>query len=206
MKTFIVKKLRKKRQEQIICRESYVNTAKVEKIVWEVHEENPGPLIVPEEEKKPGKWREKLRILLLALKCADDIDDAFISRIASRLGTHSAIIFHLVEILRTTMQNRTRRVQHLKEKQRNGYFRVHVLLDMRKHCLDKFRASELDKKIRKEKQRLESIHRILSTTPKGPSHTDIARILGLPKGTIDSGFFYLRGKFKKTARKQESRP
>jgi hypothetical protein len=50
----------------------------------------------------------------------------------------------------------------------------------------------LDKKIRREKRRYAAVTRTLSITPKSPSHHDIARILGIPKGTIDSGYFYIR--------------
>jgi hypothetical protein len=95
------------------------------------------------------------------------------------------------------MRKRTRRIEFLQERRRKNYFRLRYLLDMRRHCLDKFIAAELDKKIRREKRRYDATSRTLSITPKSPSHTDIARILGLPKGTIDSGYFYIRQAEKK---------
>jgi hypothetical protein len=194
MKTYLSGKILKHRREKIIYRQSCENWCSSDKTSWEVHEEAPGPLFLPPRRKKPKaeETRESLRIILLALKCADEVNDRFINKIALRLGTHSAVLFHLIEILRTTMRSRTERIKRLKEKQRESYFLIKYFMEMRKNCRDKFREAELDKKISREKRRFETTVRSLSLTPRGPSHGDIARILGVPKGTVDSGFFYIR--------------
>jgi hypothetical protein len=130
--------------------------------------------------------------MLLALKCADEVNDTFISHISGRLGVHSSIIFHLIEVLRTTMRGRTERIRFLTEKRRESYFLLHYFMDMRKGCREKFRAAELDKKIRRERRHIDCARKILAITPRGATNSDIARILGLPKGTIDSKYFYLQ--------------
>jgi DNA-directed RNA polymerase specialized sigma24 family protein len=90
------------------------------------------------------------------------------------------------------MHSRTERIKQLKEKRRQSYFLIKYFMEVRKTSRDKFHAAELDKKINREKRRLDAAGRSLSATPRGASHSDIARILGVPKGTIDSGFFYIR--------------
>jgi hypothetical protein len=193
MKSYLATRIRKTRQESILYQESCeAFLIENETTLWEVHEAEPELILVPQSDEPEGVTRNSLRILLLALKCANEVNDRIINRVASRIGTHSSIVFHFVEILRTTMRNRTRRIQFLIEKRRRTYFRLHYFLELRRTCRDRFRAIKLEMQIRKEKHRHEAVNRILSITPKSPSHSDIARILGLPKGTIDSGYFYIR--------------
>ena len=191
MKTFIAKKFLQKRQDRIIYRDSCASLSPHDRSGWELHEESPP--FMPQEQKEPLKKRDLQRIMLLTLKCAGDVNDSFINRIADRLGTNSAVIFHQVEILRTVMRDRTERIRSLSELRRQSYFLLHYLLDQRKGCHDKFRLLEIDKKIHKERRHIEYARRTLSITPKGPSNNDIARLLGVPKGTIDSGIYYLKG-------------
>jgi hypothetical protein len=193
MKSYLATRIRKKRQEKIIYSESCGELLRGEAAIWEIHEEEAESLIIPEsDEQNQEAMLDSLKIFLLALKCANDINDRLISRIASRIGTHSAVVFHCIEILRTTMGRRTRRIQVLQEKRRRNYFRLRYFLELQRNCRDKFYAEKLEGQIRKEKRRYETVSRILAITPKSPSHSDIARILGLPKGTIDSGYFYIR--------------
>jgi hypothetical protein len=192
MKSYLATRIRKTRQESILYQENCEDLLQNETAMWEVHDAEPELILVPQSDEPEEVTRNSLRILLLVLKCANEVSDRLINRVASRIGTHSAIVFHFVEILRTTMRNRTRRIQFLIEKRRRTYFRLHYFLELRRTCRDRFRAIKLEKQIRKEKRRHEAVNRILSITPKSPSHSDIARILGLPKGTIDSGYFYIR--------------
>jgi hypothetical protein len=191
MKSYLSGKINKKRQEKILYEESCEALSDSGKTIWEVHEQAPEPLF-RKPASDPEEIKESLRIMLLTMKCTFDIDDDLIIRIASRIGTHSAVVFHLIEILRTTMRDRTDRIRGLKEQRRDNYFRIKYFLDMKKNCRDRFRSADLDKKIRRETKRYAAVCRRLSSAPKAPSHTDIARIMGVPKGTIDSGFFYIR--------------
>ncbi|MDR1625351.1 MAG: hypothetical protein LBT33_02330 [Spirochaetia bacterium] len=202
MKSYLATRIRQKRQEEILYNENCESlmTEMDETEVWEIHEEEPEALLVPDfpEEENPDEMlKDSLHLLLLALKCANEVNDRLINLIASRIGTHSAFVFHFIEILRTTMGSRTRRIQFLVEKRRRVYFRIHYYHELLRSCRDRFHAAELERKIRKEKRRYETVNRILSNTPKSPSHSDIARILGLPKGTVDSGFFYIRRTLKR---------
>jgi hypothetical protein len=193
MKSYLTGKSLKKRREKIIYRESCENRSH-SILNWEVREQDPGPLLLrPRARRKNGKEvKQTLKIILLALKCADEINDEFINKIALRLGTHSAVVFHLVEALRTTMSGRTERIKYLTQRRRESYFRLRYFMEAREVCRDRFEAAKLDKKIEREKKRFEAALKTLSITPRGPSHGDIARVLGIPKGTIDSGFFYIR--------------
>jgi hypothetical protein len=65
-------------------------------------------------------------------------------------------------------------------------------MEEKRNCRDEFVLAELDKKILREKKNYETAGKILAQAPKAPSHSDIARILGIPKGTVDSGFHYIK--------------
>jgi hypothetical protein len=139
--------------------------------------------------------RTRRQIILLTLKCAAYIDDQTIENISARTGLHSSIVFHLVEILRTIMRRRTERVKKLSDKRRRNYLRIRYLLEEKENCTDDFARSEIDRKIRKERRCYRNTDKRLSQAPRGPSHKDIARILGMSKGTVDSGFYYLKKNF-----------
>ena len=43
-----------------------------------------------------------------------------------------------------------------------------------------------------EKKRLAAVIDEMSRVPASPTHKDIAAVLGIPKGSVDSGIYYLK--------------
>ncbi|MDR2589136.1 MAG: hypothetical protein LBC67_06885 [Spirochaetales bacterium] len=212
MKSFLKFRLRRKRQERVLYRETGESLQAPPDEFWEVAESEPpyngktGEESWPHvfaSDKKRGTFlrqfpRTRRQIILLTLKCAAYIDDQNIENISALTGLHSTIVFHLVEVLRTIMRRRTERVKKLMDKRRRNYLRIRYLLEEKENCTDDFTSSEIDKKIRKERRCYRNTDKRLSRAPLSPSHKDIARILGMSKGTVDSGFYYLKKNFFRT--------
>ncbi|MDR1316380.1 MAG: hypothetical protein LBK13_05855 [Spirochaetales bacterium] len=204
MKSYLAVRIQKNRKEKIIYEESCAEFAQQEEENWELHDQAPQPPAPPPASadespdmdeapaESPARFQPSLRLLLLALKCANDISDRLISLTAAQSGIHRAVVFHFVEIMRTIMGSRQRRIGRLIERRRRNYFRLQYFLELRRYCRDSFHAEELEKRIRRERKLCESVSRTLAATPKSPPHSDIAGILGIPKGTVDSGYFYMR--------------
>ncbi len=132
------------------------------------------------------------RFLLLALKCVDDLDDPTVGRLSELSGFSRDLFFHLIEALRVCMRRRSARISLLRERRARNYFRLRLLGEERGSCDDPDRAARLERKIALEKERFRRACEALSRVPRSPSHRDIARILGIPKGTVDSGLHYLK--------------
>ena len=58
--------------------------------------------------------------------------------------------------------------------------------------LDRVELRRLDRLIRQEKVHLENARRELSKVPVSPTHRDIADVLDMPKGSVDSALYYMR--------------
>jgi DNA-directed RNA polymerase specialized sigma24 family protein len=197
MKSYIRLRIHKKREDRVLYKETcqaLLDDAGEEEDLWEVREETPRPFAALEESLHAAQEKRKHRrqIMLLALKCADSMNDENINQISSHTGIHSSCVFHLIEILRTTMRKRTERIRSLEEGRRRTYLRLRYLTEEKRACQDEFLLAKLNKKIRREKKNYETAWKILAQAPKAPSHSDIARILGIPKGTVDTGFHYIK--------------
>ena len=57
---------------------------------------------------------------------------------------------------------------------------------------DTERAAVYRKQLETAEQRIEKANRDIRSTSILPTHRDIAEVLGLSKGSIDSGLYYLR--------------
>ena len=189
MKGFVVNQINKKRKEQIIYRENCDNVNPVIKDVWEIHE-SPSLSALTQAQKK----KESREVMLLALKCADYMDDEIIDQISELTGINSAFIFHQIEYLRTTLRKRTDRIKHLEQRRSRNYFRILCWQEDKRNCEDKYILRLLDEKIFKEKRCYDYTGNILARASRTPSHNAISHVLGIPKGTIDSSYFYMRNK------------
>ena len=132
------------------------------------------------------------RLLLLTLKSAMFLGDQNLEHLAILTGMHRDFLFHLIEILRFTMRRRFERISKLSARRNRNYFRLQCLREEKHRCLSKERLETIDRLIEKEQQRYDRTSNDLSRVPKTPTHREIARLLGLPKGSIDSGLYYLR--------------
>jgi hypothetical protein len=191
MKTYLARRIRRRCREEAL-RDGNLAACGGQEDIWQVCEPEPEELLIPGDGEQHRDGQYRLKILLLALKSANEVNDRLISRTAARTGMHSAVVFHLIEVLRTVMGNRIRRTELLLERRRRGYFRLQYFAGLRRICRDKFQELDLEKRIGREKRRCGAVDRTLAVIPKSPSHGDIARILGIPKGTIDSSYFYMR--------------
>jgi hypothetical protein len=68
-------------------------------------------------------------------------------------------------------------------------YRIHQELS-REH--DAQRRHTLLEKLEGEKKRLAAALDEMSRVPTAPTHRDIAAALGVPKGSVDSGIYYLK--------------
>ena len=200
MKSYVNLRIRKNKKERVLLQEGCAFCAPPDEDTGTGEKNPPYNCGIPSRigpfRFSPGDGglhrRSVRRFLLLALKCADDLDDPAVGHLSLITGYSRDLFFHLIEALRICMRRRTERIAILTERRTRNYFRIRLLTEERRSCGNKETAARLDRRIAKERERYRRAGEILSRVPRTPSHRDIARILGLPKGTVDSGFHFLK--------------
>ncbi|MCX8014065.1 MAG: hypothetical protein N3A02_07215 [Rectinema sp.] len=135
---------------------------------------------------------ERRRVLVLMLKCAWEIDDATVQKASVALGLPLSTLETLLALARSRSETNYRLLCAQDEKMRALWIRLRVL-EMRYETV--FEPEE-KARIRKRLAFCRTRYRILIDRRKrrrSPvSNECIASLLGIPKGSVDSGLFYLR--------------
>lgn len=132
------------------------------------------------------------RVLFLALKSAILMTEALIHKIALITGYDGDWIYCLIEELKGRVQTRRTRILLLSEKRNSCYFRLYCLQEQLRLVAEDTVRRELSHQIILEETRLQGMLEEISHVHLCPTHRDIADVLGVPKGTVDSGLFYLK--------------
>lgn len=132
------------------------------------------------------------RVLFLALKSAPCITESLIARVALLTEYDPEWIFRLVEELKSRVQMRLMRLTRLCEKRNSSFFRMYCLQEQLRLAPDEPTRREVTRLMVQEELRLSTIFEEISRIPLSPTHRDIAEVLDVPKGTVDSGLFYLK--------------
>jgi len=189
LKTYLKQRIKNDRKEMLLLKESYLSQKR---------EGNDGlePFEIPSMQAGKGKAADRRpgvkHILLLALKSSMFLNDQAVEHIAILADIHRDFLFHIVLVLRFTMRKRLDRIAKLSARRNRNYFRIRFLSEEKQQCMNPDRIRKIDNQIANERKRYERTSRDIGRVPKCPTHRDIAHILGLPKGSVDSGIFYLR--------------
>lgn len=132
------------------------------------------------------------RLLMLALKSALRVSESLLERLAALTGYDLEWLYGLVEELKARVQAQRRRAALLIEKRNACYFHIVCLEEQLRLATEEGVRAVLSRQLDRERQRLDALLHDLSHVTLGPSHRDIAEVLGIPKGTVDSAIFYLK--------------
>lgn len=132
------------------------------------------------------------RVLFLALKSAFRMTEPLLERLAMLTGYNLEWLCSLIEELKRRVRAQRERAVHLSERRNSCFFRIYCLQEQLRLAAEASVRSELTMQMLIEKDRLTAILNDLSHIPLSPTHRDIAEVLGIPKGTVDSGLYYLK--------------
>ncbi|MCF7929754.1 MAG: hypothetical protein K9L68_14155 [Spirochaetales bacterium] len=135
------------------------------------------------------------RLVLLLLKEADRVDHDMIQNIAgaSNIPARKLEQFRM-EILKR-MERRRSRYAHMVKRKNALYFELQMAEERLRYCetsQTKDRQRALCRDLRRQ---LDNLHEHINRLPLTPTHRDIATVLGIPKGSVDSGLYYIRNTF-----------
>jgi hypothetical protein len=135
------------------------------------------------------------RLVYLAIKCAWEIDEAGIERVAASAGIDPAWLSAAVEQARRSLCAERERVDRLVERRNSSWCRQRILEARLEDELSPERRLRLEASLERERLRFERLQAELGLMRIVVPNSVVARIVGVPKGTVDSGLYYLRKRF-----------
>jgi hypothetical protein len=135
------------------------------------------------------------RIVFLAVKCAWELDDESVERIADSACVNRDWLASAVGQARRSLEPERARRDRMIERRNSSWCRRR-LLEARLECeTDPQRRDRIEATLERERRRfgraLEELGALRLIVP----NSVVARILGVPKGTVDSGLYYLRRRY-----------
>jgi hypothetical protein len=135
------------------------------------------------------------RLVYLAIKCAWEIDEESVARVAASAGVGREWLSAAVEQARRSLECERSRVEGLVQRRNASWCRQRLLEGRLKGETDPYRLSRLSAALDREQARCEKIKSELACLRTIVPNSVVARILGVPKGTVDSGLYYLRRRY-----------
>ena len=179
--------LRKK--EHKIIEKTWWNAKALE---MEAAEEEPE---YPDDTPIPGKVRNPRQVLMLLLKSYYYLSDDHINRLAPALGLKNDELYRMVDDLRLLRVEREEIINGLKERIHGQFYRC-LAFERRLQSAAHYSAHwyKMKHSLETARKRLASMRRRLCAMRVEASNDQVAGIMGVAKGTVDSNLYAVRRK------------
>ncbi len=145
------------------------------------------------------------RLVFLAVKCAWELDDESVGRIAETAGVPRDWLTQAVGQARRSLEPERLRYERIIERRNSSWCRCRLLETRLEQENDPPTRAKLKFSLERERRRLKKAREELSALKPIVPNAVVARILGVPKGTVDSGLYYLRKQQQKACPRKQSR-
>ena len=134
----------------------------------------------------------KKRLKIFALKNAKHLNDEQINLLAPLIETSPEWLIESINRLQEECKNKN----PIREYQQHRYNRLFMSI-IKDQCKilqidDKKEKEKLKNSIALKQRRKEILYMQMINRRSGPKNEDIAKLLGIPKGTVDSSLFYMK--------------
>jgi DNA-directed RNA polymerase specialized sigma24 family protein len=151
-----------------------------------------------EETKNPAKPKNPRQLLILTLKCCSHVDTDFLIKAAPLLGIEAEALCKMIDSLKEQGERREMEAAALREKINHQFLRCVIIEKKLQLETENIVVIErLKKQLEVGKKRLMKIRKRLARKNISPSNSQIAQLLGISKGTVDSAMYILRKRNKK---------
>lgn len=137
----------------------------------------------------------KQRVLYIYLLEAENTDDKLKNAIIKATGYKKKWLDNCISKLRAKTDKRMLRIKLLRNRRNSAFFNLHLLQEKIKFSDNLNEKRDLIIKIERLRTIISKINTQISKAPSRPTHQDLADILEIPKGSIDSGIYYLKSAF-----------
>ena len=143
----------------------------------------------------------KQRILYLYMIEANFIDERLKDGIVQITGYNKKWLDSCTEKLKVKVQRRLDRIRSIRNKRNSAFFKYHLLQEKINFAENDKEKEDLETEISILREKVYKMNTIISKAPTRPTHKDIAEVLKIPRGSIDSGIYYIKTSFKEIDRK-----
>jgi hypothetical protein len=135
------------------------------------------------------------QVLMLLLKSYHYLSEDHLSRLAPALGVSKEQLFHMVDKLRILRLQRDEEVRNFTERVHCQFYRC-LTFERRLEAaaLHSGHWFKMKKCLEKARKRLSSMRRTLSEIHLEASNKEVAKVMGIAKGTVDSNLYAVRHK------------
>jgi hypothetical protein len=144
------------------------------------------------------------RILLLALKNARQLDDSAVSWISQLTGVKEEHLIAMIERLRANLYKREIRLHKLYRRQNKIFTKIFLLQRDLLWEVDPEIKASLALSLCELRRTLRSVQGKIRRVRLHPSNREIAELLQIPKGTIDTSLYWLRRQLLGNSRRERT--
>lgn len=135
---------------------------------------------------------QEKRLLFLSLKCAWEINDDLARKVARRLGLPPLWLETLLHKARATLEPQRLALERLSKRINETWTRILFIEAELRNDSNPGNKAALCRRINEQRTRYYKLLERRTHIRPLVTHKAVAGILGIPKGSIDSGIFYLK--------------
>jgi RNA polymerase sigma factor (sigma-70 family) len=137
---------------------------------------------------------DRRNFLFLALKCARRIGPDNVPLLAAVSGVAEARVLSLSASLLEVRAPRERRLETFRERRNRAFAQSRLLETELLGEVETGRIAVLRASLAKARKRMRAAMIRMACVKLAPTNREIARVMGVPKGTVDSGLYWLKRK------------
>jgi len=137
---------------------------------------------------------DRRNLLFLILKCSRNLDPGRTAALARLAGVPPERLASLMVELCEHRAPREARLETFRRRRNGAFSQVRLLETELPGETDEEKRVELSVRLQKARRRMRGAMDRMARVGLAPTNREIARILGVPKGTVDSGLYWLKKK------------
>ncbi|MDR0456114.1 MAG: hypothetical protein LBH20_05475 [Treponema sp.] len=144
-------------------------------------------------DEKSVKLKNPRQLLILLLKCCNHVTTDFLEKVSPQLDMRPETLTAMIDRLKKQREKRTLEASLIRERVSSQLYRcIFYQKELETLAEDTVTAQRLRKRLEHGRIRLKKMRRRLTRAHLDPSNLQIAKLLGLSKGTIDSVLYNLK--------------
>ena len=132
------------------------------------------------------------RLLYGALKTGHRLEEPQLAAAAQAVGCGLPRLRFLIEQLRRGRATAHRRLHLLRERRTRAFAQLQLWSAAAHQAVDEARRAHAVRRAARHRRTVETAQSEISRVRVAPSNREIAALLGIPKGTVDTGMYWLR--------------
>jgi len=138
---------------------------------------------------------DRRNFLFLVLKCSRSLDPENAQALAPVAGISSARLLTLASTLQGMRAARETRLETFRSRRNKAFALIRVLeTELMSFQGDEERMAALRARLARARKRMRSAMQRMARVGLAPTNREIGAVLGVPKGTVDSGLYWLKRK------------